>query len=80
MQLGPDITNDVDVLRALFTRFRITEDSPPRDAQVVDLFTTLGRLAVEGNILCDVGALVRAMSSYVRLKAAPPSSSSAYSF
>lgn len=65
VQLGPDITSDVDVIRALLTRFNIDESNPPTDDQVSDLFSNLTRLAGEGGILCDAGALVRALSSLV---------------
>ena len=65
VQLGPEITADVDVVRAVLERFDITESNPPRDPQVVDIIGTLGRLAVEGTVLFDTGALVRALSSFV---------------
>ncbi|KAL1669392.1 CCR4-Not complex component, Not1-domain-containing protein [Schizophyllum commune] len=64
MQLGPDVTNDPDVVRAIFARFGITDAAPPSDNQVVELIQTLGRLAAEGSTMCDVGAVVRALSSY----------------
>ena len=66
MQLGPDITSDPDVLRALFVRFGLTENNPPTDAQLVEIVTALARLASEGSMLPDVGSIVRAMSSLVR--------------
>lgn len=65
IQLGPDITSDPDAVRALLGRFGITETNPPRDAQVVEIMSTLGRLAAEGTVMCDVGSLVRALSSFV---------------
>jgi len=65
IQLGPEITADVDVVRAVLERFDITESNPPRDPQVVDIIGTLGRLAAEGTVLFDTGALVRALSSFV---------------
>ena len=67
MQLGPEITSDADVVRALMTRFGISETSPPSDAQVVELVTSLARLASEGTMLPDVGAVVRALSSFVSI-------------
>ena len=65
MQLGPDITGDADVVRALLTRFGITESNPPTDSQVVEIVTALARMASEGTMLPDVGAVVRALSSFV---------------
>ncbi|KAI0807086.1 Not1-domain-containing protein [Fomes fomentarius] len=64
VQLGPDITSDADVVRALLTRFGVTESKPPADTQVVDLVTALARMASEGTLLPDVGAVVRALSSF----------------
>ena len=66
IQLGPEITADADVVRAILERFDIAEANPPRDSQVIDIIGTLGRLAAEGAALCDIGALVRALSSFVR--------------
>lgn len=57
----------MDVSRALLARFGISEQNPPNDAQVVEIFSSLGRHAADGTALCDVGALVRAISSLVRL-------------
>jgi CCR4-NOT transcription complex subunit 1 len=65
IQLGQDITSDPDTVRALLLRFGISESNPPRDAQVVEIMSTLARLAAEGTTMCDVGALVRALSSFV---------------
>lgn len=67
IELGPDITSDSDIVRALLNRFGITDQKPPRDAQIVEIFSNLGRLAAEGATLCDVGALVRALNSFVSL-------------
>ncbi|KNZ75310.1 General negative regulator of transcription subunit 1 [Termitomyces sp. J132] len=64
LQLGPDITSDTDVIRSLLARYGITDANPPRDIQVVDTMTVLSRQAAEGKTLCDVGALVRAFSSF----------------
>jgi CCR4-NOT transcription complex subunit 1 len=65
IQLGPDITSDPDAVRALLMRFGISDTNPPRDAQVVEIMSTLSRLAAEGTTVCDVGSLVRALSSFV---------------
>jgi CCR4-NOT transcription complex subunit 1 len=65
IQLGQDITSDPDTVRALLLRFGISESNPPRDVQVVEIMSTLARLAAEGTTMCDVGALVRALSSLV---------------
>ena len=67
MQLGADITSESEVVRALLSRFGITETQQPTDAQAIEIVTNLARLASEGTSLCDVGALVRALSSLVRL-------------
>lgn len=64
-QFGPEIMSDVDVVRGLLVRFGITEQNPPTNEQIVDIFSTLSRLTVEGAQLGDVGALVRALSSFV---------------
>jgi len=65
IQLGPEITGDIDTVRALLARFGISETSPPGDVQIIEIMSTLARLAAEGTTLCDVGALVRAVSSLV---------------
>lgn len=65
IQLGPDITSDPEVIIGLLERFGISEANPPRDAQVIEIISTLSRLAGEGSVICDVGALVRALVSYV---------------
>jgi CCR4-NOT transcription complex subunit 1 len=65
IQLGQDITSDPDTVRALLLRFGISESNPPRDVQVVEIMSTLARRAAEGTVMCDVGALVRALSSFV---------------
>jgi CCR4-NOT transcription complex subunit 1 len=67
IQLGPDVVTDVDTARALLVRFGISNTSPPRDSQVVEIMSTLARLAAEGTTMCDVGLLVRALSSFVRV-------------
>lgn len=64
IQLGPDITSDPDTVCALLQRFGISDANPPRDAQLVEIMSNLARLAAEGTTLCDVGALVRALSSF----------------
>ncbi|KAF8431772.1 Not1-domain-containing protein [Boletus edulis BED1] len=64
IQLGPEITSDADTVRALLLRFGISDANPPRDAQVVEIISSLARLAAEGTTLCDVGALVRALGSF----------------
>lgn len=67
IQLGPDITNDPDCVRALLARFGISDANPPRDVQIVEIMSTLARLAAEGTVMCDVGSLVRALSSFVSI-------------
>jgi len=65
IQLGPEITNDFEVIRSLLERFGITDANPPRDDQVVEIVTTLSQLAAEGTVICDVGSFIRAIDSYV---------------
>ncbi|GJJ12464.1 hypothetical protein Clacol_006706 [Clathrus columnatus] len=62
--LGLEITSDATTIRALLQRFGITDNSPPTDAQVVEIISSLSRMAAEGSPLCDAGALVRALSSF----------------
>jgi len=64
-QLGADITNDVDTVRALLLRFGISDASPPGDSQVVEYVSTLARLAAEGSSLGDVSSFIRALVSFV---------------
>ncbi|KAG6820801.1 hypothetical protein H0H93_011566, partial [Arthromyces matolae] len=64
LQLGPDITSDADVVRSLLGRYGITDANPPRDHALLETMTALSRQAAEGKPLCDVGALVRAFSSF----------------
>jgi len=65
ISLGPELTSDPEAVKGLLERFGITSTNPPRDTQVVELMSTLASLAAEGNIICDVGALVRALVSFV---------------
>ena len=65
IQLGPDFTSDSDVVRSLLERFGITDATPPRDDQVIEVISTLLRVAGEGTLICDVGAFIRAIISYV---------------
>lgn len=66
LEFGPDITGDPDVVRSLLARYGITDANPPRDIQVVETMSILSRQATEGKTMCDVGSLVRALSSFVR--------------
>ena len=66
LHLGPEITSDADVVRSLLGRYGITDANPPRDVQVVETMSMLSKQAVEGKFICDVGSLVRALSSFVR--------------
>lgn len=65
IQLGPDITSELEVTRGLLTRFDISEANSPEDEQVVDMFSQLARIAAEGSVSCDIGTLVHAVSSLV---------------
>ncbi|KAF5324741.1 hypothetical protein D9611_004517 [Ephemerocybe angulata] len=64
IQFGPEVTADVEVVHALFERFGITDSTPPRDAQAVEIVATLAKVAAEGGVLCDVPVLIRILSSY----------------
>lgn len=65
ISLGPELTSDPEAVKGLLERFGITSANPPRDALVVEIMSSLARLAAEGTAICDIGALVRALSSYV---------------
>ena len=67
LDLGPDITNDLDTVHALMARFGITSENPPTAAQAMDIISSLSRAAVEGRTLCDVNALMTALTSFVRI-------------
>jgi CCR4-NOT transcription complex subunit 1 len=61
-QMGPEITGSVDVVLAVFLRFGLSDVTPPSDAAAVDLVAQLARLAPEGMLACDVGAVLRALA------------------
>lgn len=67
MQLGTDISSEPEVMRGILARFNVTGSNPPQDDQVVDIFTQLARLAVEGPVSCDVGTLVQVLSNQVSM-------------
>ena len=67
VQFGPEVTSDVDVVRAILARFGVDASKPPTDEQVIDIFTNLARLAAEGGMLCDAGALVVVFSGLVSI-------------
>lgn len=66
-QLGPEITADVDAVRALLLRFGYSERTQPGNQDVIDMVVTLARYASEGQQLPDVGSLIRALASLVSL-------------
>lgn len=61
------MTADPETVLALLRRFGVSEGSPPRESQVSEIMQTLSRYAGEGSPLCDVGAVVKAICSLVRL-------------
>ena len=65
VMLGPEITSDFEVIKAVLSRFGTNERNLPSDAFVSELIGALARLPAEGSAVCDVGALVIALSSYV---------------
>jgi CCR4-NOT transcription complex subunit 1 len=69
VQLGPEITSEPDTVRALLARFGLTDAAPPREAQVIEIISTLARLGAEAT--ADVSSLVRALSSFVRFSYFP---------
>jgi len=71
LDLGPDITSDLDSIHALMARFGITTESPPTAAQAMETISSLSRAAVEGRTLCDVNALMTAFTSFVRVLPSP---------
>jgi len=67
LDLGPDITSDIDSVHALMARFGITVENSPTPAQAMEIISSLSRAAVEGRTLCDVNALMTALTSFVRV-------------
>lgn len=65
IQLGPEMTADTDIMHALLARFGVSEQSPPKDEEVVEIVSQLSRLASEGAVPCDVGALVHTLATLV---------------
>ncbi|KAG8914689.1 hypothetical protein FRC00_011472 [Tulasnella sp. 408] len=63
-QLGPDLTCDPDVIRAMLLRFGVSDATPPQTKQVVEILATMARSALEGKQLCDVAALTRALGTF----------------
>ncbi|KAJ3518409.1 hypothetical protein NM688_g9443 [Phlebia brevispora] len=62
-QLGPELTSEPDIVLAMLARFEMSESNPPKDEQLMQIATQLGRLAADGPVLCDVGTLIRVMST-----------------
>ncbi|KAJ8507174.1 hypothetical protein ONZ45_g10423 [Pleurotus djamor] len=62
-ELGQDASSDTDIMHAALQRFGISETNPPRDAQVVEIVSSLARQAAEGSPVCDMTVLVRVLSS-----------------
>ncbi|CAA7270173.1 unnamed protein product [Cyclocybe aegerita] len=64
IQLGSEITSDPEIVRGLLERFGITASNPPHDTHVVEVISSIARVAAEGTPVCDVASLVRAFVSY----------------
>ncbi|TFK25059.1 CCR4-Not complex component [Coprinopsis marcescibilis] len=64
ISFGPDITSDPEVVHGLLERFDITDSNPPNDAQLIEIVSSLGRLAAEGTVLCDAAVLIHNLASY----------------
>lgn len=63
-QLGPELTADTEVVRALFLRFNISDSNPPTDMQVLEVMNRLARNAVDGSPMPDIRAIVRAFKTF----------------
>ncbi|TFK46033.1 Not1-domain-containing protein [Heliocybe sulcata] len=63
-QLGPDITEDPELVLAIFLRFGLSKANPPTEAQVIEVVATFARLATEGALTCDVSSVIRAINSF----------------
>ncbi|KIM32540.1 hypothetical protein M408DRAFT_316396, partial [Serendipita vermifera MAFF 305830] len=64
VQFGPEVTSDVDLVRALMARVGITEADPPSDLQVLETINRLARYAFDGSPVPDIRVLVRAFNSF----------------
>jgi len=65
VQFGPEVTSDVELVRALMTRIGITDADPPTDLQVLETINRLARYAFDGSPMPDIRVLVRAFNSFV---------------
>ncbi|KZT20259.1 Not1-domain-containing protein [Neolentinus lepideus HHB14362 ss-1] len=63
-QLGPEITEDPDLVLAVFLRFGLSKTTPPREDQVIEIVATFARLASENALSCDVSSVIRAINSF----------------
>lgn len=66
VQFGPEVTSDVELVRALMARVGITDADPPSDLQVLETINRLARYAFDGSSVPDIRILVRAFNSFVR--------------
>jgi CCR4-NOT transcription complex subunit 1 len=62
MLLSPELTSGLETVKGP-EPFGITSANHPCDSRVVELMSTLARLATEGNVICDVGTLVNYVST-----------------
>lgn len=65
IELGPDVTAEMETVLAIFQRFGFTETTPPSEDVVLDLFNVLSQAASEGEQLCDIPSLIKALISLV---------------
>ena len=65
VQFGPEVTSDVELVRALMTRVGTTDADPPTDLQVLETINRLARYAFDGSPVPDIRVLVRAFNSFV---------------
>lgn len=64
-QLGPELTTDKEIVRAMFAKFQITEANPPTDLQVLEVINRLAKFAIEGTSMPDIRGVVKAFNSFV---------------
>jgi CCR4-NOT transcription complex subunit 1 len=64
--LGPEMTQDPEIIKSSLARYGHTDTTPPTDSQVVEMMAHLSQQAAEGRVSFDMGCLVRVLSNMVR--------------
>jgi CCR4-NOT transcription complex subunit 1 len=62
-QMGPELTGHIEIVLSLFLRFGISDVTPPPESLVLDIVSALGRLAMEGTLMCDANVIIQALAS-----------------